>query len=178
MFLSRPLKVFCISPIFLLFLFSPPVAYAQEANSFRDFTHFTVLLPPGWEGEEQKGFISDDPGEYLLVLGRKDEEGEKFLAQISIYLLPNKPGATPEKAAQTLAEAQGDASVPVKEGNMWSFTGEPRTNVIKGAAKTLVNTDKDRMLIIIAQDPENLGSEAILHSLTGKSGEAKSLLGK
>lgn len=153
-------------------------APAAEALTEREFTHFSARLPAGWDGEEQSGFISGDPGEYLLVLGRKDEEGERFLAQVSVYLLPNKPGADPQKAAETLAEAQGGASEPVLEGGMWVFTGEPRTNVIKGAAKTMVNTDKDRMLIIIAQDPENLGGAEILRGLAGRTPEARALLGR
>ncbi len=171
----RGIQIFSITLFLSMASVMPCIA---EDGQQKEYTHFCVFLPAGWDGEEQTGFISDNAEEYLLVLGKKDEEGDKFLAQISIYLLPNKPGASPEQAAQKLAEAQGDASVPVKEGEMWTFTGEPRTNVIKGQAKTLVNTDDNKMLIIIAQDPENMGSEAILHSLSAKSAEAKALLGK
>ncbi len=163
---------------FVLFFFFYGMAMAEETEQRRDFTHFSLILPPGWDGEEQKAFITDDPGEYLLVLGKKDSRGERFLAQVSIYLLPNRPGAAAEEAALTLAQAQADASAPLKEGNLWSFTGEPRSNVVKGRAKTLVNTDKDKMLIIIAQDPEKLGAETILDSLQGNSGKARELLGR
>lgn len=159
-----------------LFLFSPPAL--AENGERAVFKRFSLVLPPGWEGEEQTGFISDDPEEYLLVIGKKDEEGERFLAQASIYLLPNKPEASPESAAQKLAEAQSDASAPVKEGALWTFTGEPRSNIVKGKAKTLVNASKDKLLIIIVQDPENLGGEAVLASLSGESPEARELLGK
>lgn len=149
----------------------------EEPGREAEFTHFSLFLPPGWEGEEQTAFISDNPEEYLLVLGKKDSEKERFLAQVSIYLLPNKPGVSPEVAALTLAQAQADASVPIQEGQMWSFTGEPRSNVVKGMAKTMVNTDKENMLIIIAQDPEKQGAEAILRSLRGLSPKARALLG-
>lgn len=158
------------------FLFSQP---ANAENGERAvFKSFSLVLPPGWEGEEQTGFISGDPEEYLLVIGKKDEEGERFLAQASVYLLPNKPGASPESAAKKLAEAQSDASSPVKEGKLWAFTGEPRSNVVKGMAKTLVNASKDKLLIIIVQDPENMGGEAVLASLSGESPEARELLGR
>lgn len=168
-----------MAPLLLLcVLFFHGMAMAEETEQRREFTHFSLVLPPGWDGEEQKAFISDNPDEYLLVLGKKDSGEERFLAQVSIYLLPNRPGAAAEDAALTLAMAQADASKPLKEGSMWTFTGEPRSNVVKGRAKTLVNTDKDNMLIIIAQDPENLGADAILDSLSGNSGKARELLGR
>lgn len=161
-----------------LFLFCMPGFSKAVAQDLREFTHFSLLLPEGWDGEEQTGFISDLPEEYLLTLGKKDAEGEKYLAQISIYLLPNKPGASPQEAAQKLAEAQGDPDEPRKEGLMWSFSGEPRTNVVKGRAKTYVNTDNERMLIIIAQDPQGQGAESIVESLKARNPEAKALLGR
>ena len=135
-------------------------------------------MPPGWDGEEQKAFVSDNPEEYLLVLGKKDNDGEKFLAQISIYLLPNRPGVSAEEAALSLAQAQVEVTKPQKEGHLWTFTGEPRSNVVKGRAKTLVNTDKDMMLIIIAQDPDGLGAKSILESVRGITGKARDLLGR
>lgn len=175
---SYPLRIRSAILMFIGIFFFYGLAEAENDAKEREFTHFSVLLPSGWDGEEQTAFISDNPEEYLLVLGKKDNEGEKFLAQVSIYLLPNKPGASAEEAARTLAQAQADASEPEKEGQMWTFTGEPRSNMVKGMAKTLVNTDKEKMLIIIAQDPEKLGADSILASLHGLSGKARELLGR
>lgn len=151
-------------------------APANEAET-REFSQFSVQLPAGWDGDEQTGFISDNPEEYQLTLGKKDEEGERFLAQVSIFLLPNKPGANARDAASTLAEAQGESTEPVKEGNFWTFTGEPRSRTVKGMAKTLVSTTPENLLIIIAQDPLQLGSDTILKSLKGMTPRAKTLLG-
>lgn len=170
--------IFILALALLIFHFSAQAFASGQDGEIRSFSQFSASLPPDWDGEEQKGFISGDPDEYLLVLGKKDDSGDRFMAQISIYLLPNRPGASPEEAARRLAEAQADASSPVPDGNMWSFTGEPRTNVIKGVARTMVNTNADKMLIIIAQDPAGLGSDKILSSLAGVSPEAKALLGR
>lgn len=169
------------SILLLLFLqiFIIDLSYTcAEAGEERTFRQFSLILPDGWDGEEQTGFISDNPEEYLLVLGKKDAEAERFLAQISIYLLPNRPGVDAKSAAKTLAQSQGDTSPPVLEGNMWTFTGEPRTNVIKGMAKTMVNTNKEKMLIIIAQDPDELGAAEIITSIKGIGQDAKTLLGR
>lgn len=167
-----------ICSIWLLVLFlSLPAAAAGETRHM-EFGQFAVELPPGWEGDEQTGFISDNPEEYMLILGRKDAEGDKFIAQISIYLLPNKPGATPEQAARTLADAQGEPTEPVLRGNLWQFEGEPRSNVIKARAVTMVNANKERMLIIIVQDPEKLGAEKIVENMKAVTPKAKELLGR
>lgn len=147
-----------------------------EGRAAKNYSHFSLILPPDWDGEEQQGFVSDDPAEYILTLGKKDDAGDNFLAQLSIYILPNRPGASPRQAAQTLAEAQGDASEPVLIDGLWTFTGIPRSNVIKGQATTYVNTNRERMLIIIAQDPQNLGTREILASLRPLSPEARELL--
>lgn len=162
--------------VLLLCLACP--ALAQMESQRREFSQFSVELPPGWDGDEQTGFISDNPEEYLLTLGRKDEKGDSFIAQVSIYLLPNKPGATPEAAARRLAEAQGDASEPVKNGNFWQFTGEPRSRTIRGMATTMVNTVQERMLIIIAQDSQGLGAARIVDSLAGMTPQAREMLGR
>lgn len=149
-----------------------------EAERKAEYSHFSLLLPPGWAGDEQTGFVSDNPEEYALTLGIKDEGGDHFLAQISIYLLPNKPGADSETAAKTLAEAQGDATPPVEVGNFWQFEGEPRSRTIKGKGITRVKATPENLLIIIAQDPQNLGAEQILASLKGESDKAKQMLGE
>jgi len=168
-------KVFAF---FALFTLLAVAAFAVEPTRHAAFTHFAVDLPPEWDGDEQTGFISDSSDEYVLTLGRKDGKGDKFLAQVSIYLLPNKPGATAEAAARTLAEAQGYASEPVKSGNFWQFTGEPRSRTIRGMATTMVNTTPERMLIIIAHDPQNLGAARIVESLSGVTPQAREMLGR
>lgn len=164
--------------LFFLFAFLPVSLAAQAADSERSFSQFIVTLPPGWDGDEQSGFVSDDSEEYALTLGKKDAEGDSFVAQVTIYLLPNKPGADAKSAAEKLTEAQGDATKPVKEGNFWVFSGEPRSRAVKGMAKTLVNADKDDLLIIIAQDPQHQGAEQILASLKGNTPKAKKMLGQ
>lgn len=162
--------------LILFFFCIPTVGFAVDAIH-RAFSQFSVDLPPGWDGEEQSGFISDNKDEYLLTLGKKDDKGDNFIAQVSIYLLPNKPGVDSATAAKTLAEAQGEASVPIQKGNFQVFTGEPRTRALKGMATTMVNASPQWLLIIIAQDPQACGSEQIIASLTGETAEAKTMLG-
>lgn len=167
-----------IIPLLYIFMF-PNFVHAEDNNvNTINFSQFTMDLPPKWDGAEQIGFISDNPEEYALTLGRKDEEGDRFEAQVTIYLLPNKPKASAEKAAQTLAEAQGDATEPIQEDNFWVFEGEPRTNTIKGRGITMVNADAEDLLIIIAQDPLNLGAKGIISSLKATTPRAKKLLGR
>lgn len=169
-----------LAKFFLLFLaicLSWQISAFAEDASEREFSQFFVKLPQGWDGDEQSGFISDNPGEYALTLGKKDEAGDSFIAQVTIYLLPNKPGATAEAAAKTLTEAQEDATEPVKEGVFWVFNGEPRSRAVKGVAKTMVNADKEQLLIIIAQDPLGQGADQLISSLRGKTPEAKKMLG-
>lgn len=162
-----------ILSLLLLFVLGIP-AFAAET----EFGQFAVDLPPGWDGEEQRGFVSDNDKEYALTLGRKDDAGDNFLSQVTIFLLPNKPGADARAAARTLAESQGNASEPEQDGVFWRFTGEPRSRTIKGMGTTMVNADQDYLLIIIAQDEHNLGAGAIISSLRGLSPEAKKLLGR
>lgn len=162
-----------ILSMLLLVAFALPVCAAET-----EFGQFAVSLPPGWDGEEQRGFVSDDNMEYVLTLGRKDEAGDNFLAQVTIFLLPNKPGADAHGAARTLAESQGNASEPEQMGNFWQFTGEPRSRTVKGMGTTMVNADPDYLLIIIAQDSQNLGADEIITSLRGLTPEARRLLGR
>lgn len=165
------MRIFSI--LCLLCLLAFPI-HAEETQ----FGQFAVTLPPGWDGEEQVGFVSNNDAEYALTLGRKDDSGDTFLAQVSIFLLPNRPGVDAKSAASTLADAQGDASEPLQVGNFWEFTGEPRSRIIKGMSKTRVNADKDFLLIIIAQDPQNLGADDIVASLRGLTPQASQLLGR
>lgn len=151
---------------------------APAQGRYKEFGQFAVDLPPGWDGDEQTGFISDNPEEYMLILGRKDADMDKFTAQISIYLLPNKPGKNAEQSAQILAESQGEATEPAQRGNFWQFEGEPRGNVLKGRALTMVNANKERLLIIIAQDPERGEAAEIVASLRGSTPKARELLGR
>lgn len=148
------------------------------ATSGDGFARFSVELPAGWGGDEQTGFVSDDPDEYQLTFTRPDEAGDEILGQVSIYMLPNKPGTNARETAARLAEAQGGSSEPKEENGMWVFRGEPRTRAMRGEAITMVNANPQRLLIIIAQDPKNLGSRQIIDSLRAKTPEARELLGR
>lgn len=148
------------------------------AAEHRSFKHFSLYMPEGWDGDEQTGFVGDDPNTYLLTLGKKDEEEDAFIAQVSVFLLPNKPGVDAETAARRMAEDQADAGEPVKEGNFWVFSGEPRSRAMKGMAKTLVNASPEWLLIIIAQDPFDEGAGKVIASLRGETDEAIKMLGR
>lgn len=143
----------------------------------REFARFAVSLPEGWDGDEQTGFVTDNPAEYLLTIARPSEDKSGFTAQISVFMLPNKEGLDAREAARRLAEAQGEAEEPTKDGEFWVFEGEPRTRALKGRAKTRVNAGAKTMLIIVSQDPENLGAEEIARSLRGLTPDARELLG-
>ncbi len=151
---------------------------AENTPEMREFSQFAMLLPSGWDGDEQTGFISDDPGEYQITLGRKDDNGDNFLAQVSIFLLPNKPGINSRQAVEKLREAQGDATEAREEDGFMVFEGEPRSRTLKGRARTMVRATPENLLIIMAQDPQNLGSDEIMRSLHGISPTARQLLGR
>lgn len=169
-------KIFNFCGFFILLCALPAVCAAAQQNG--NFSQFQVDLPARWTGEEQIGFISDNPDEYMLSLVRTDESGEKPVAHISIYLLPNRPGADAQRAAEILSEAQADASIPVQEGNFWSFEGVPRSEILNCRGTTWVNTSPETMLIIIAQDPEIGESTQIINSLRAITPEARQLLGR
>lgn len=143
-----------------------------------EFSKFRVNLPQGWTGDETTGFISDNPEEYMLAFTKKNEAEDAVAAQVTLYLLPNKPQKNARDSALILAQAQGEATAPYQDGVFWTFKGEPRTNTLKGAGQTWVNSDRDYLLIIIAQDPDNLGAMELVKSLSGKSDEARKLLGQ
>lgn len=157
-----------------LFFCAIPVS-AAEADRF---SLFSMTLPQGWDGEEQSGFVSGNPDEYQLTLGRLNDDGERFIAQISIFLLPNKNGLTAEEAATQLMSAQEDVSGLEREGLLWKFSGEPRTHAVDGRAQTFVNATPEKMLIIISQGPENLGAARIMETLAGRTDETRKLLGR
>lgn len=163
-----------------LFYAAPLTAASENADNLRQvkFSQFSVELPQGWDGEEQSGFVSNNPEEYALTLGQMDEAKENFVAQITIYLLPNKPGVNSEKAAQTLAESQSDVTPPIKKGEFWQFRGEPRSRTIKGMATTMVRADPKDMLIIISQGLDEKGAAEIIESLRGETERSQRMLGR
>ena len=149
-----------------------------NAPAERSFSRFAATLPPGWDGEERTGFSSGAPEEYMLVLGAQDEAGERFLAQVSVFVLPNRKGSTARDFARGMAELQGDATEPREEGRFWTFSGEPRTQALRGRAITQVAATPERLLIIITQDPEELGGSQVAGSLRGLDDETRALLGR
>lgn len=151
---------------------------ANELNGIpRAFSRFELLLPPGWDGDEQSGFISDNRDEYMINVAKKAPDEDRYLAQVSIYILPNTGANNSEQAARVLAEAQADSTEPVQEGIFWTFDGEPRTNIVHGRAKTLVRALPDKMLIIIAQDDHGEEAATIISSLKALTPDARELLG-
>lgn len=160
--------------LFLLLLCCAIPAQAEN----RDFAQFSADLPDGWDGQERTAFSTGNQNEYMLVLGKQDQEQERFLAQISIYLLPNTPKSTAENFARKMTELQGDTSEPSQEGRFWTFSGVPRNQTVKGQAVTRVAATPERILIIIAQDPDQIGADKVVDSLRGVTPEAKGILGR
>lgn len=156
---------------------STQAGFADEGRE-QQFARFAATLPEGWSGEEKIGFVSDNPDEYMLTIGKMDPADDEIAAQISVYLLPNKDGVAPREMARRLAEAQGGADEPREIDGLWTFAGEPRTNIIKGRATTYANAAGGKMLVVIVQDPENLGADAIFASLRGLDPETVRLLGR
>lgn len=160
---------------------TPGDAAAPEGDrAERGFSRLAARLPPGWDGEERSGFSSGNPEEYMLILGMRDETQERFVAQVSIYLLPNAPGADAETFARRMAGLQADASEPRAEGRFQVFEGEPRQSgpAPKGRATSMVSATPGHLLIIIVQDPEARGADAIVQSLRGLTPETRELLGR
>ena len=153
-------------------------AAPAEARGERAFSRFAAQLPSGWDGEERSGFSSGDREEYMLVLGVQDAAAERFLAQVSVFALPNTKGSSAEDFARQMAELQGDATPPREEGRFWVFSGEPRTQALRGRATTMVTATPERLLIIIVQDPEGLGGAEVAASLRGLTPEMRDLLGR
>jgi hypothetical protein len=160
----------CIVALLLL-LCPANIVQAEE----RIFSQFSVDLPERWDGEETTNFFNGNKEGYMLVLGRKDDEGENFLAQVSVFLLPALPG-TVEAIARQMASMQDKASTPQKDGNFWTFSGEPRTETFKATAVTKVAATTKNVLVIISQDPHGLGADALVASLRGITPEAREAL--
>lgn len=172
------LKFFTFTGIFFLILF-PLFAFAENAKfSYKEFAQFSAELPPGWSGDETNGFISDDPLEYMLAFTKKNMAEDAVEAQVTVYLLPNKPKKNAQESAVVLAASQADASAPMPDGKLWTFTGEPRSAAVKGKGQTWVNATPEKLLIIIAQNLENTGADKLVKSLKGLNADAKNLLGR
>ena len=159
--------------LLLLLCCAVPAQAAQRA-----FARFSADLPEGWDGQERTAFSTGSQDEYMLVLGKQDQEQERFLAQISIYLLPNTPKSTAEAFARNMTDLQGDSTEPSREGHFWTFRGVPRNQTVKGQAVTRVAATPEWLLIIIAQDPDQIGAEKIVDSLRGVTPEARAILGR
>ena len=170
--MSRPHFIFFLV---LTLLLCSAAAHAEE----RAFTLFDVTLPQGWDGGEQQGFKSGNDAEYMLVLGLPKADGEEgYVAAVSIFVLPNAQHDEPQSLAHKLAGMQADATPPRQEGAFWTFTGTPRSQSFPAPAVTRVNATSDTMLIAIVQDPDAHGAEAVFKSLSGRTPEARLLLGQ
>lgn len=177
MFLASPRLLFSVPALAALCFLASAAIALELSGTPRSFSRFELLLPPGWDGDEQSGFISDNRDEYMINVARKALDEDRYLAQVSIYILPNTSGNNSEQAASVLAEAQADSTSPVQEGIFWVFEGEPRSNIVHGRAKTLVRALPDKMLIIIAQDDKGQDAATIISSLKALTPDARELLG-
>ncbi|MBQ9536846.1 MAG: protoporphyrinogen oxidase [Desulfovibrionaceae bacterium] len=142
----------------------------------REFLEFKVDLPADWDGGERVGFSTGDRNEYMLILGKQDQEKERYLATINIFLLPNKPGTNAHDSAEALQAKQAETTPLERVGQFWSFSGDPRDNVLKGRATTFVAANHETLLIIIIKDPLNQGAQAIFKSLEPITTRAKAVL--
>lgn len=151
---------------------------AKSSAVERLFTELSVILPQGWDGDERAAFITGNRDEYMVSLGKKDEKEEIYLAQVSIYILPNTQGLSAKESVHKLMASQDDTSEPVQDGEFWKFTGYPQSNIIKGLTVTRVAASPEWWCIIMAQDPTGQEAEQIVSSLRGLSERARILLGK
>ncbi len=142
------------------------------------YTEISIDLCDQWEGEERTAFITGNRDEYMLTLGKKNSAGDAYEAQISIYILPNKNGATAKDSALELAKKQDETSIPEQDGPFWKFTGYPRSNIVKGVAITRVAATREWWCFIISQDSQTDETEKMIASVQGVTARAKSLLGK
>jgi hypothetical protein len=159
--------------LFLLFIGLTSPAQAQT----KTFTHFSADLPDGWEGEENSGFTDGKGNEYMLIFKKHDDTGENIKGVVSLFLLSPLPDS-PAEIAGKLASMQENSTTPYQDGNFWTFTGEPRTQGFKSSAVTRVNATPKHVLIIIVQDPEQLGGDKVFSSLRGLTPEGKEILGR
>ncbi|MDR3357361.1 MAG: protoporphyrinogen oxidase [Desulfovibrio sp.] len=159
--------------LFLLFLGLASPAQAR----IKTFTHFSADLPDGWDGEENAGFTKEKGNEYMLVFKRHDDTGENIKGVVSVFLLPPLHDS-PAEIAGKLARMQENSTTPYQSGNFWTFSGEPRTQGFKAPAVTRVNATPRHVLIIIVQDPEQLGGDTIFAGLRSLTPEGREVLGR
>jgi hypothetical protein len=148
----------------------------RAADQVRAFTRFSAEMPDGWTGDEPEGFAKPEDDRYMLVFTRRDEEGENIKAAVTVFLLPPLRENTEEIAAK-LASMQKNSSSPYQDGLFRAFRGEPQTQ-FKAPALTRVRSTDRHLLIIIVQDPENLGGERIFASLKALTPDAGEALGR
>jgi hypothetical protein len=141
------------------------------------FTYFSADLRDGWDGEENVGFTGEKGNEYMLVFKKHDDTGENIKGVVSLFLLPPLPHG-PAEIAGKLASMQEGSTTPHQEGNFWTFSGEPRTQGFKAPAVTWVNATSKHTLVVIVQDPEQLGGKELFASLKGLTPEAEEALGR
>lgn len=144
----------------------------------RLFSEISLDMQDSWEGEERTAFITGNRDEYMLTLAKKNSEGDSYVAQISIYILPNKSALTAKESAAELAKKQDDVSNLEQDGPFWKFTGYPKSNIVKGMAITRVAATSEWWCFIIAQDTQTDEAEKMIASLRGLTERTKALLGK
>lgn len=168
-------------PALLLGIMVIVCTFAVTSQCFAEERRFSEIVldqPVGWDGDERAGFITGNRNEYLVTLGKKDTSEESYLAQVSIYIIPNTQGLSAEESAIALATQQDDSTAPVREGLFWKFSGYPRSNIIKGMTVTRVAATREWWCIIMAQGTNEHEADEIIASLSGLSERAKILLGK
>ena len=109
----------------------------------------------------------------MLMIGKKGDTS--FEAALTIFILPNLKGEDAKSLAGQSAQMQNNASAVTEKDGFWSFTGEPRSKISGGEALTRVRATPDLMLIIVSQDPKNLGAEKVFQSLVPITADAKKL---
>lgn len=148
----------------------PQKEHLPPATSFE---RFSAVLPQGWTGEDQSGFHTGDNREYMLMIGKKGDTA--FEAGLTLFILPNLKGEDAKNLAEQSARMQNNAGPVTEKDGFWSFTGEPRSKISGGEALTRVRATPELMLIIVSQDPKNLGAEKVFQSLVPISADAKKL---
>lgn len=179
----KRLPLLCLA---LLLCFAVPVAAAdkhpekqtqqEQLPPVTTFERFSAVLPQGWTGEDQSGFHSGDNREYMLMIGKKGDTS--FEAALTLFILPNLKGQDAKSLAEQSAQLQDNAGAVSEKDGFWSFTGEPRSKISGGEALTRVRATPDLMLIIVSQDPKNLGAEKVFQSLVPLTPDAKKLFAR
>lgn len=138
-------------------------AHTEQAIPATAFERFSAVLPQGWTGEDRSAFHTGRKEEYMLSLGKKGEKAVE--AQLTVFILPNEKKQSAKDLAGQLAQLQDHASAIAEKDGFWSFSGEPRSKISSGEALTRVRATPDLMLVIVSQDPRNLGAEKVFQSL-------------